>query len=62
MTFIKMPDQADRIHAENPDQNRESNRNPQTQTLERHTTDIKTTQRLNATLASRARFTNPAQN
>jgi len=50
------------MHAENPDQNRESNRNPQTQTLERHTTDIKTTQRLNATLASRARFTNPAQN
>lgn len=62
MTFLKMPNQEDRKHAENPDQNGETIRNPHLETVERHSTDIKTAQRLNAMLASRARFTNPTQN
>ena len=62
MTFLKIKSESASKPLVNPEQFSEEAPQAIQENVERNSIDLKTTQRFNATLASRARFTNPARN
>jgi len=61
MTFLKMPNREVRKPIAEPQKNGESIRED-AEHAERQVIDMKTSQRFNATLASRSKFTNASSN
>jgi len=62
MTFLKIKSESASKPPVNPEQLAVEAPQAIHENIERNSIDLKSSQRLNATLASRARFTNPARN